>query len=274
MNGNNNKRGLIRILRNFMASYNGRVLLHYMYSWGASLVILGALFKLTHLPGANLMLFIAMGTEVLVFFISAFDSRYISGNGFDEQEEKSASVDPMPLTDTAAKNIVTQPVSQTVSQPILQPTPQQSIASPVSYAEAIWLASDSPELADATQAYLSNLEKMTEALERFNVATGSLTQISDSITINSSGYVQQMEALNRNISGLNTIYEIQLKGVSSQIDNIDKVNVGLARIREMYEGSTGNSEKFNVEAEKMAKQVEELNAVYERMLKAMTVNMK
>ncbi|MEG2573446.1 MAG: gliding motility protein GldL, partial [Bacteroides sp.] len=69
-------------------------------------------------------------------------------------------------------------------------------------------------------------------------------------------------------------YEIQLKSISSQIDTIDKVNVGLNRIREMYEGSTGNSQKFNEEAEKMAQQIEELNAVYARMLQAMTVNMK
>jgi len=73
--------------------------------------------------------------------------------------------------------------------------------------------------------------------------------------------------------GLNTIYEIQLKSISSQIDTIDKVNAGLTRIKDMYEGSTGNSEKFNEEAEKMAQQMEELNKVYARMLKAMTVNM-
>ncbi|MEG1839349.1 MAG: gliding motility protein GldL, partial [Bacteroidaceae bacterium] len=60
----------------------------------------------------------------------------------------------------------------------------------------------------------------------------------------------------------------------SQIDTIDKVNVGLNRIREMYEGSTDNSQKFNEEAEKMAQQIEELNAVYARMLQAMTVNIK
>ena len=56
-----------------MDSVPGQTFLNYAYSWGASIVILGALFKLTHLPGGNFMLFIGMGTEVVVFFLSAFD---------------------------------------------------------------------------------------------------------------------------------------------------------------------------------------------------------
>lgn len=60
-------------LQHWMDSVPGQTFLNYAYSWGASIVILGALFKLTHMPGGNLMLFIGMGTEVVVFFLSAFD---------------------------------------------------------------------------------------------------------------------------------------------------------------------------------------------------------
>ena len=56
-----------------MDSVPGQTFLNYAYSWGASIVILGALFKLTHLPGGNLMLFLGMGTEAIVFFLAAFD---------------------------------------------------------------------------------------------------------------------------------------------------------------------------------------------------------
>ena len=64
---------LVYRLQKWMDTVAGQTFLNYAYSWGASIVILGALFKLTHLPGANVMLFIGMGTEVFVFFISAFD---------------------------------------------------------------------------------------------------------------------------------------------------------------------------------------------------------
>mgnify|MGYP003356639819 FL=1 len=67
------KINLITRLQLWMDSVPGQTFLNYAYSWGASIVILGALFKLTHLPGGNLMLFAGMGTEVFVFFLSAFD---------------------------------------------------------------------------------------------------------------------------------------------------------------------------------------------------------
>lgn len=67
------KFNMIYQLQKWMDSVSGQTFLNYAYSWGASIVILGTLFKLTHLPGANFFLFLGMGTEVLVFFISAFD---------------------------------------------------------------------------------------------------------------------------------------------------------------------------------------------------------
>lgn len=67
------KINIIIRLQHWMDSVPGQTFLNYAYSWGASIVILGALFKLTHLPGGNIMLFIGMGTEVVVFFLSAFD---------------------------------------------------------------------------------------------------------------------------------------------------------------------------------------------------------
>ena len=67
------KYNIIYRLQKWLDSVPGQTFLNYAYSWGASIVILGTLFKLTHLPGANLMLYLGMGTEVVVFFISAFD---------------------------------------------------------------------------------------------------------------------------------------------------------------------------------------------------------
>lgn len=64
---------LVARMQRWMDSVPGQTFLNYAYNWGASIVILGTLFKLTHIAGANLMLFVGMGTEVFVFFISAFD---------------------------------------------------------------------------------------------------------------------------------------------------------------------------------------------------------
>lgn len=74
------KLNIVVRLQHWMDSVPGQTFLNYAYSWGAAIVILGALFKLTHLPGGNLMLFIGMGTEAFVFFLAAFD------RPFDKQE--------------------------------------------------------------------------------------------------------------------------------------------------------------------------------------------
>ena len=69
------KYNIVYRLQKWMDSVPGQTFLNYAYSWGASIVIFGTLCKLTHLPGANFWLFLGMGTEVFVFFISAFDRR-------------------------------------------------------------------------------------------------------------------------------------------------------------------------------------------------------
>ena len=67
------KYNVIYRLQKWLDSVPGQTFMNYAYSWGASIVIAGTLFKLTHLPGANFMLFLGMGTEIFVFFLSAFD---------------------------------------------------------------------------------------------------------------------------------------------------------------------------------------------------------
>jgi hypothetical protein len=143
------------------------------------------------------------------------------------------------------------------------------------------------EMTEATQQYLEQITVMSEDMKRFSEVTNSLTDVSDillnsyrnitdnsdGITQSSRGYVQQMENLNRNIQGLNTIYEIQLKSISSQIDAIERINAGLMRIKDLYEGSIVDSSVFRSETEKMAQQLHALNGVYNRLLNAMTMNM-
>lgn len=143
------------------------------------------------------------------------------------------------------------------------------------------------EVTDATQQYLDKLTEMSENMSKFSSVTNSLTDVSDvllnsykSITDNSDGinqssrgYVHQMEALNKNIQDLNTIYEMQLKSIGSQINAIERINAGLMRIKDLYEGSIVDSSVFRSETEKMAQQLHALNGVYNRLLNAMTMNM-
>ena len=83
------KYNIVYRLQKWMDSVAGQTFLNYAYSWGAAVVILGTLFKLTHLPGANFFLFLGMGTEVFVFFISAFDRPFDkTADGLDLQRNE------------------------------------------------------------------------------------------------------------------------------------------------------------------------------------------
>ena len=143
------------------------------------------------------------------------------------------------------------------------------------------------ELATATQDYLAQLSGIAEQMTALKETTRSLnevssvllssyqaiTQNSDTISRSAEGYVDRMEDLNRNIGGLNTIYEIQLKSVSGQLESIDRVNRGLKDIRDMYEKSAAESSRYCEETEKMARYMKQINSVYEKMITAMTINM-
>ena len=74
-------------IQKWMDSQKGQTFLNFAYSWGASIVILGALFKLTHITGADLMLFIGMGTEVVVFFLAGFEHQSAIGEDVDNAAE-------------------------------------------------------------------------------------------------------------------------------------------------------------------------------------------
>lgn len=265
----------------FFSSESGQRLFNFAYSFGAAIVILGALFKLLHLPMADIMLCVGMGTEALIFGLSAFDKP--AKNYHWENVFPSLASDEYVEGDDLAAALRKAASAQPMGAPVAIGNASQVGASQQSFAGV----PNTPELAYATQQYAQQMAEMAAQMERLKEITASLTSVSatllnsySSITDNSdnlqsfsAGYVTQMEALNRNIAGLNTIYEIQLKSVSSQLDTIDKVNSGLVNIRNLYDNSTMDSYKIRQETEKMTENLAQLNKIYERMLTAMTVNM-
>uniref|UniRef100_UPI004038EA37 type IX secretion system motor protein PorL/GldL n=1 Tax=Prevotellamassilia timonensis TaxID=1852370 RepID=UPI004038EA37 len=132
-------------LQHWMDSVPGQTFLNYAYSWGASIVILGALFKLTHLPGGNFMLFMGMGTEVVVFFLSAFDRPFDKDeigkelpHDYETDEEIAARLgltdDDEEADDTDEDTIEDTTADEAVSQSAVQPAAAQPAAQPAAAA--------------------------------------------------------------------------------------------------------------------------------------------
>ena len=288
------KFNIIYRLQKWLDSVPGQTFMNYAYSWGASIVILGTLFKLTHLPGANFMLFLGMGTEVVVFFIAAFDRPFdktadgmdlathvgesvtvagvpgsaeapegleypsapeasegagyqgpaviggggtviIGGGGAaiapqhgeqynGEQVAALAEGAEQANVDTEAIAAVASSVTTMAGGAVVSPVPQVN-----------------PELEEATANYVDELKSLTEMLHKVSEQSERLTRDSE-----------EMENLNRTLTGICKVYEMQLKGASAQIGTIDEINEQTRR---------------------MADQIAELNQIYTRMIEAMTVNM-
>ena len=318
--GEYSKFNIVYHLQKWMDSVPGQTFLNYAYSWGASIVILGALFKLTHLPGANFMLFAGMGTEAFVFFLSAFDRPFDkTADGRDipthvteeyletgkvtygETEEAAASAASGSATvagSPSAASVSGTPVSggQTIiigggsfsggagvsaaSSSVagsekgegaeqIDESVAAAVAPGAGFSEngaavagatmtggsvaggsvaggnAAWVAGQqgvTPEMADAQNNYVEELKKLVETLEKVNEQSTRLTRDSE-----------EMENLNRTLTGISKVYEMQLKGASQQIGTIDQINE---------------------QSRKMAQQIEQLNKIYARMIEAMTVNMR
>lgn len=295
----------------FLSSDKGKRLLNFCYSWGASVVILGAMFKILHLPYGNTMIAVGMVTEFFVFFVFGFErpnNDYRWEDVFPVLKSKNP-LDRPDFAQASGASPVVRPETYTDADKLAaaadgkkNPPPRinaggaggGNIGSPGGFGASVGLSENDsqnlsagiqklldaadriaqiPQLTEATQKYLEQLSAIAGDMERFSSITGSLSHVSEGINRSSQGYVQQMETLNRNISGLNTIYEVQLRSISSQISSIEHINAGLNRIRELYDGSIVDSSVFRTETEKMAQQLAQLNLVYSRLLQAMTVNM-
>ena len=242
------KYNIVYRLQKWMDSVIGQTFLNYAYSWGASVVILGTLFKLTHLPGANLMLYLGMGTEVLVFFLSAFDRPFdkttigldlTTGTDtsketeVDENMSSQGNVSP----ESSGKVIITGNV-----QPIAQGMPMQQSIAVVGGSAAVGgsvSAESTQEMEEATNNYVEELKRLTTMLSAVADQSQRLTRDSE-----------EMENLNRTLTGISRVYEMQLKSASAQMGTIDEINE---------------------QSKRMAEQIAELNKIYARMIEAVKV---
>lgn len=264
------KYNIVYRLQKWMDSVPGQTFLNYAYSWGASIVIFGTLCKLTHLPGANFWLFLGMGTEVFVFFISAFDRPFdktadgrdlpthveegeLADDGEDETDHVTMQAPQAVIIGGSgvihagggvaasqpaeAADGVHTPGSVQIVGGSATGVAAQGVVTPVVTGSA-----ENEEMVQAQSDYVDELKRLVETLGKVNEQSARLA--TDSL---------EMENLNRTLTGISRVYEMQLKSASQQISTIDQINE---------------------QSKKMAQQIEQLNQIYSRMIEAMTLNMQ
>ena len=236
------KLNIVYRLQKWMDSVPGQTFLNYAYSWGAAIVVLGALFKLVHVEGADFWLILGRGTEVVVFFLSAFD------RPFDKTTDGMELPTHVTEEYLARKDEDTSPAAPVVTASVqAKPAPAPVVTATETVAATAQVAQVSlptadPEMAEAQQNYVDELKKLTEVLGKVGEQSTRLTRDSE-----------EMENLNRTLTGITKVYEMQLKSASQQIGTIDQINE---------------------QSRLLARHIEQLNAIYARMIEAMTTNMR
>lgn len=268
-------------IQKWLRTKRGRTFLNYAYSWGASVVIAGALFKLTHIDGADIMLWLGMGTEVIVFFLAGFEPQEsMDAQELAEEVAENAAIAAQTNTSLSEETVAALANAATgmanasyggggtvvagggvpaggtivingsgsgnagstdggIQQPSASVDAAQ-LAENISSAPVFRSAqfqSMAPEMQEATKAYVEQLTELTDTLKKVAEQSARLTRDSE-----------EMENMNRTLTGINRFYEMQLKSVGTQSATIDEVNE---------------------QTRKLAGQLQELNEVYTKMVEAL-----
>ncbi|MDR0874525.1 MAG: gliding motility protein GldL [Prevotellaceae bacterium] len=248
------------------------------YSVGASVVIIGALFKIMHWPFAGAILTAGMLTEAFLFAIGAFDKPHKDyhwelvypelDNG--EAEAKAKKGAKLPALEVPA---VSEQDVQKLSDNIRKLTDTAGQLSSFTSASGV------------TESYIKNISSASDAIGAFAGSQRSLTESSGVLVDSFKGFATNMStvsndskqfadkigALNVTLASVNSTYELQLKNVNTQVETFNAVNANLGKIGAVLDASVKETETYKEQAAKLAQQISSLNNVYGNMLSALNV---
>jgi gliding motility-associated protein GldL len=284
-------------------SNRGKKIISAAYSLGASVVILGALFKILHLAGANYMLMAGMITESVIFALGIFDTPhkdYDWGQIFDfKNPEKlnlmatgiqspgsTAAVAPArqvglnyteAISDDEVKKLSEGIKNLSATADNLQVLANVAVA-------ANGLTKNIETAAEATVNFAGTQQKLNTISETLAAKYQGITSEMDVITNTTKSYADKVAEVNKSLASINSIYEIQLRHIQSQTEglnlqsenirtvsgHLDDITSDILKMKEATALTLEDSLKYQVTTKKIAKQVEDLNAVYGNMLNALS----
>jgi gliding motility-associated protein GldL len=264
-----------------------------LYGLGASVVIVGALFKIQHWPLAGLLLTVGLLTEATIFFFSAFEPLHeepdwtlvypeLAGIGDEEVTSSQArSVGGGGAGSAALAKFDEMLVNADITPDLFQKlgTGMKNLSTAASAFGGMG------EAASASADYIKSVKNANESLGNLNESyketanviresNNSYRNIADSLAIvESSGksYQEQIESLNKNLSALNAVYELQLRNSNEHIKETESIYKGLQGMVKDLNDSAGESKNYREQIAALNQNLSALNSVYGNMLAAMNV---
>ena len=270
----------------FLASKKYKTFMGYLYGWGASVVMIGAYFKLTHIPGADFMLALGLGIEALIFFMSAFEPQHMEyawDNVFVELEEDWDGVQKTQFATTGATG-KSAAAPTDVEEAMLSKMFEKMNVSEDTFKKLgrgiDKLAENAGQMADITNAmaattnYANAMDRATKSISDFSSAYVQTNQkLSDSLgKLDFSALdANTIKKVASSMTSLNSIYELQLQGAEQTSAASKKLTETMNKYMDNLTASSQNAGQLNQQLTQLSQRLTALNNVYGGMLSAMNI---
>lgn len=283
------KKGLWGKIQDWYAQPGVQAAVGMVYSLGAAVVIVGALFKIQHWPGAGVMLTAGMLTEVLLFAIGIFEKPHPTlhwDHVFPQLVEDEAK--PLAINGAIGGGVAGAPMMPGMEK-LSDEDAKKLTESIKNMSETAAQLANISRVAGLTDMYANNLQKASEAAAQFATKQQNLDEATNTLLSSYKGIAENMLAaedktksfaekaneLSKNLGSINTSYELQLKGIQSQASAIEsqtgKINAVTAEFEKLHtavSASSKNMDAYKQMTDQLAKNVSDLNNVYGNMLNA------
>ncbi|MBI1286869.1 MAG: gliding motility protein GldL [Flavobacteriales bacterium] len=245
-----------------------------LYGFGAAIVIVGALFKIQHWPGAGIMLTVGLSTEAVIFFFSAFEKPHeepdwslvypelagLPGEGGEGGGKGNAGLSP------------SQELDNLLEDAKIGPELIESLGNNLrSLGENVSKMSDITNASVATEEYVGNVKKAAETVGSLSDAYMKASASLGAMVVDGDGvdFGSEMKKMAENITQLNSQYELQLQGTKQFLESSDSLYAGMGELMGTLNDSVDDARKYKEEVSQLAQNISALNTVYGNMLSAM-----
>jgi gliding motility-associated protein GldL len=269
----------------FFASKGYKNLMKYVYGYGAAIVIIGALFKIQHWPGADIMLIAGLSTEAIIFGLSAMEPLHAEPNWAvyypyllpEDERPEGQDVNAFPKPHEIGGGKGSGGTTEMVAEMMEKAKIDQALLDRLGNAMRD-LSNNAEQLksvssaASATDSYVSSLE---EAAKKMSTLTDSYEKASASIagmtsnTEDGASFGEQMQKVSTNLAALNNVYELQLQGSSAHLEATQGFQKQVADMMQNLSASVEDTKLYRENMAVLAQNLTDLNNVYGNMLKAM-----
>ncbi|MBK5286253.1 MAG: gliding motility protein GldL [Bacteroidia bacterium] len=263
-------------LKQMTQGKNYKTFMARLYGWGASLVIVGALFKIQHWPFSGVFLIIGLGTEAIIFFFSAFESPHeevdwslvypeLAGMHDDDDKKKARAKDPVAMA-----------LDKILEDGKIGTDLIMSLGNGMrNLSENTSKLTDLTDASVATNEYVANVRQASTSINDMSKSYGKAAEAAERIAMSSEDikvYNDQVSAVGKNLAALNAVYELQLQDSNEHLKQTSKFYDGINDLMSNLNASLDDTKKYKDEVAMLAKNLSALNTVYGNMLSAMNVN--